>query len=348
MKVLAIGFLLSCSLGESARGGSRKNAITKEDRKFWHRLLEDDFCFSTTPPKQPPAVAPTPPPSAAPIPPSTAPTFPPSKASKGGVQPKGVQTCQIDALISCELILDSDNKGKCENVMNPLNVFCTGDDTLTSLSFIYKAKKCGSEKEGIECVDQTSSPLPPEVFVEIRIEAETLTFVAQTSQNNNQFFVADAVFDDFTNITIFSNAADGAGQLLQTLAIDTRCQSNNPVLNLGDKFGALELAGFENAEGTFSSIYSYQMSYVAKNGLRRAILNNGFVKENFFDREEFEVVEAPVVLGISEEYPVYQSATIVNVADKFRHNKFFQFTFEVEGAAATGGFPCSDDTVLIL
>jgi hypothetical protein len=270
--------------------------------------------------------------------------------------------CDVGAEIYCELVKDGRNFGNCEDVTNPLGVSCSDDSMPTSLSFIFKANKCGPKKDGIICVDVSGVPLPEEVFVEVKAKSVAINFVAGI----NQFFEAIGVFRDKVKITVSSYLDGGAGEVLQMLEINTSCSSDYLVLTLGVFYGALELAGFENEQGSFTSVYGYQMSYVAKSGLVEVQLTSSIVN-SFFESNPFEAITSPVTVGLNPErlvtdsmqkparrsaesskLIVHQATTQVNVADKFRDGVLFTFGFSLKGNVVKNGLLCSESASLSL
>jgi len=240
-------------------------------------------------------------------PPTIAPTFSPAPTFD-----PGTTACTISADIKCERIKNGRAVGGCEDIPDPRGVTCTGGYP-TSLSFLYT----GADT------------------VTISVEARSTTSTFEV--NSNDIFTASGVFNEEAKIDI-----EGG----ESFSIDTTCSSDSEPLVLGSVYGdgLLELVGFENGDGSFTSIYPIQVVYYIRNSPYAAILESALISSDF-QPEPFEAVENEIDLARGETLVVYKGSTTVNAQEKYSQGIVFNFVLDATARGTVSGIPCEAEAV---
>jgi hypothetical protein len=266
-------------------------------------------------PAETPTVVGTPTPPATPTTPNF-PTIMPNRAPASSPVPTmDVLTadCVINAEIQCEALRDGSIIGACEDIQDPRNVTCSNGLIPTEISFIYKAN--GG---------------PATVTVKATVKDTESTFSVQ----DGQIFT---VKGDFTNGAMVSFEVGGIS-IGAPISIDTSCNGSAD-LNLGTQFGPLELVGFVNADGIFTSVYQLEVSYVITNGPTEAQVNTVTITSDF-EPGPIEALTAPVDLPAGATQVVYNDTTVVDALEKFRQGVTFDFQLDVTASGRISNLPC--------
>lgn len=262
---------------------------------------------------------------------SPAPTFDPLVAN-----------CTIKAEIFCETLRNGRPIGTCDGITDPNGVACTNGATPTSLSFIYRGNKCPTTQNGFSCQDRSADPLPNQVFNSIVGEEElTSTFVASLDTVIN----AEGDFATAT-ITISFVVNNEAGAQLQTITVDGTCEDDT--LTLGLTVGALDLIGFQNEAGSFTSVYPLQLTYVVANGPLNSVIDSAVIDSDFqpavFNAIESPQTARPQTAPGGARLIVFTDTTVVDTAEKFANNIKFNFAITATATALASGNGCSAET----
>jgi hypothetical protein len=221
----------------------------------------------------------------APIFPTIMPTRAPTVSPAPTPDPLNAE-CIINAGIFCEALFEGRQLYDCDNIPNPLDVECSDGNAINGLTFIYRGTKCPVVQNGFECRDRVDAPLPESVFVFVEAKELTTSVVVPLGGS----FSAFGEFDEAV-ITISFVENGVAGEDIQEITIDTSCEDAS-VINLGQRYGAIELTGFVNARGTFSSVYDIKLSYVVQNGPFVTIVDSAFIN-SIFQVDPFNAITGP-------------------------------------------------------
>lgn len=241
--------------------------------------------------------------------------------------------CSIESEIFCFTLRNGRPFRDCRRIEDPRDVVCSNGASPTSLTFLYRGTKCPATQDGFQCRDRVDTALPEQVFVNIIGEETESNFVVSL----NELFTAQAVFDT-ADITISTVVNNGPGQELQTIRMNNNCDDGT--LTLSKSVGALELAGFENEAGEFTSVYEVQMTYVVANGPTSAVINSAVINSEFQANSPFESIESPQTVERGARLLVFQDTTIVDAAEKFENGITFNFDLTAGGEGLQSGLPC--------
>lgn len=134
-------------------------------------------------------------------------------------------SCALSADIVCHAIRAGQFVSLCTDIPNPTNVKCSNGSIPTAIAFLLR---------------------PTGVAENITVTVRAKTTQTNFSVSSGQIFTAMGDFTDGATISI-----DGIG----SKTIDTSC-TGRPDLTLGNQYGPIDLVGFQNREGNFTSVYA--------------------------------------------------------------------------------------------
>jgi hypothetical protein len=120
----------------------------------------------------------------------------------------------------------------------------------------------------------------------------------------------------------------------------TVCSVDNPVLTLTTRFGAIELTGFENALGTFSSIVPILLTYTIENTGDFSMVVESAVVDSDFAPDPVQVLNSELPLEGGERIIVYLEPATIDTASKFSDGITFEFAMDVIGRAQRSTGQC--------
>ena len=268
-----------------------------------------------------------------PLAPTAAPTVMPSVSPAPTAD--NLQTaCSIESEIVCECLSgDGVVVGDCDNIVDPSTVTCTNDLPATGLSFKYV---------GFDEDDTSTSP--NEVIVEI--ESLTSGFFASTSAVLGITFQVQGNLGNGVQISTFSISADGEPEdLLDQTLLNTECSMGDSVLTLTSRFGALELVGFENASGSFSSIVPIRLTYSIANTGDFAMVAESALIDSEFLPDTLDALPSETPVDGNDILFVFSETSNIDTEAKFSQNTVLEFSMTSAGRAERSGLSCEDQTL---
>lgn len=238
--------------------------------------------------------------------------------------------CALSAIILCECISDEGNSiGPCDQIPDPRGKTCSDDAPATRLVFLYG---------GIE----GRSDNPQQVLIEVTSATETT--LSQTVTLGGTFQV-EGNFGGSLQVSV-----SDAGTEMDLFTIDTTCPSSNPTLSLTNQLGSLgslELVGFENAMGDFSSLASIRLLYSIENVGGGELVAESALVESGFLPDSLQVLEEQVTIAGGKEVLVYSETSQINTGTKFAEDVRFSFTMAVQANAPESGLGCTSEATYV-
>jgi hypothetical protein len=193
--------------------------------------------------------------------PTSSPTETPTFTSLPTPDPED-SSCELLPIIECVVIEGSADD--CSGLQAPSQLQCLGDRSPYELRFLYTGEPCPgiNNADGFRCDDRNGGPEGRDsAWLLIRSKSETLY---NGTVNKGSFLVARGAFDDFTDLTVYSNELNGPGDILQAMRMRTVCQEQDD-LTLQNTFGSLQLIGFASgAGGSNIAFASVQINYYVR------------------------------------------------------------------------------------
>lgn len=219
--------------------------------------------------------------------------------------------CQLKADTICETLQPGNLTGRCEDIKNPNNVTCSNGSIPTSVSFAYQAKGGATN-----------------ITVKVTVHGAEMSI-----------FVRDGgIFTVGGNLTNgLTLSIDGIG----SKTIDTSCSVGND-LTLGNQFGPLELIGFQNKDGDFTSVYIVRVSYLVQNvGPNDADVDSVIITSELSNGgASFNALSSTQDIHRGATQLIFNETQLVDALQKFSQNHTFIFRSDVTGKSRIGGLPC--------
>lgn len=223
----------------------------------------------------------------------------------------GATACSIEASITCQRAKNGRFVGSCEDIPDPTGVTCSNGFFPSALTFRYS----GTET----------------ITVSVEARRETSTFVV----NPNELFTAVGEFRDEAVLEI-----EGG----ETYSIDTTCDGDE--LTLGAELGPFEVVGFDNGDGSFTSVYPVKLSYYIQNSPYAAILDSALITSDF-QPTPFDAVSAGgIEIDRGQTLLVFEESTTVDALEKFGQGVTFNFAMTAEARGAVSDLPCTSEATL--
>ena len=265
-----------------------------------------------------------------PVPPLTEESTPSASPSSSSSVDNLNTECIVSAIILCECLSDEGTSiGPCDQIPDPRGKTCSDDAPATSLVFLYRGFDGGSVNPQQVLIEVTSST---------GVSASQLVTLGGT-------FRVEGSFGGSLQVSV-----SDAGTELDSFTIDTTCSSSSPTLSLTGQLGSLgglELVGFENAVGDFSSLTSIRLLYSIENIGDGELVAESAIVESEFLPESLQVLEGPATVVRGEELLVYSETSQVNTGAKFADNVQFSFTMNVQANSSRSGLGCISDAEYI-
>jgi hypothetical protein len=235
--------------------------------------------------------------------------------------------CSVQAEVTCECLSgDEVVVGDCLSIPDPRTVSCTNALAATGLSFKYAG------------FDQGNSP--DTVVVSIVSPSSGFEFSMQVSLGMT--FQVTGNFGGSINIS----ASSVSGELLDMTSVNTDCSADNSMLTLTSKIGPLELIGFENASGSFSSIFQIRLSYRIENTGNFEMVADSAMVNSDFAPSTFEALQGEEDIAAQSKLLVFTETSSIDTATKFSQNTVLSFGMSVSGRAKRStNLACADDAM---
>ena len=104
-------------------------------------------------------------------------------------------------------------------------------------------------------------------------------------------------------------------------------------------YGDLELVGFENAQGSFNSIYAVKLSYLVKNGPLNAVIDAANINSPF-QPAPFNAISSKAVLTNGEQLLVFTDTTVIDALAKYNTKTTFTFTLDASARGKISDIVC--------
>lgn len=261
-------------------------------------------------------------------------TVPPSASpSSSSTIDNSNSECTVSASISCECISDEGIPiGSCDQIPDTRGKACSDDAPATRLVFLYRGLDGGLTNPNRVVIDVAS--------VATGIEDSQIVTLGST-------FRVEGNFGGSLQVSVSEFDPSGVGRQLDLFTIDTTCSSSNPTLTLTSRLGsqgALELVGFENALGYFSSLAVIRLLYSIENIGDGALVVESAVVESEFLPGALDIMEEQITIPRGEERVVFSETSQINTGRKFSDNLQFEFTLNTQATALRSGLGCSAET----
>jgi hypothetical protein len=263
---------------------------------------------------------------AAPSTPTGMPTATPT-VSPAPTTDRSTSACEITAEISCEVLRNNRSIGTCDRIIqDPAAIQCENNNYPTLLSFIYRGDT------------------PSTVFVSVEDSlGSSGSFIVTT----NELFTTTGVFNGTTTITVSSVVNEQAGDTIEEATIDTSCQDPD-VLQLGERYGSIQLVGFANGGGVYTAVYPVRISFIVTNGLIGSELDTAYVNSAFRLEGPFNAIPIPVLARSRERVIVYREQIVVDASEKFGNGITFNFGMNATATGQQSKIGCSASDVLLV